>query len=387
MSTILKALRRLEEDTSIEATSSAGSLPATDPQATDELRSRILAEELAAEAGGTDTFDRSDSRKPILMIAAAAAIAALILGLGIRLFSPAPEPGDESETSLAASPPNPAVPLVVHPDPSKAEDDPMEGQSPDVPDGRQLATPGTRPAPTLAPTPAMNAASPNSVASNAQRAAPSPIRLTSPLAASTPGEEMALGAVTPTAAVLESQSAASSSAIPHSESPKRSASSTKSPVTRPPTRPTPTLAERRATNAEVAVSAAKPARESTAAEVATTTPSEMRAISTRRDTPKTSGETRPGARAESKAKPEVPVVKEHKIRGLPDVAVLRTAWHPNPDRRSAKIRIVGTNETLTLKEGDAVGALVIKEISPSAVLFQSGEVEVRLRVGQPGSGG
>jgi len=66
---------------------------------------------------------------------------------------------------------------------------------------------------------------------------------------------------------------------------------------------------------------------------------------------------------------------------------LHTAWHPNPERRSAKIRLLDTKETLSLKEGDAVGGLVVQEISPSAVTFRSGEIELRLRVGQPGSGG
>jgi hypothetical protein len=42
---------------------------------------------------------------------------------------------------------------------------------------------------------------------------------------------------------------------------------------------------------------------------------------------------------------------------------------------------------LNLREGDAIGGLVIQEISPSAVLFKAGDVEVRRRVGHPGSGG
>ncbi|HEB90280.1 MAG TPA: hypothetical protein ENI85_11980 [Deltaproteobacteria bacterium] len=68
------------------------------------------------------------------------------------------------------------------------------------------------------------------------------------------------------------------------------------------------------------------------------------------------------------------------------MTVLRTAWHPIAERRSARIRIESSRETLTLHEGDAVGGLVIQEISPSAVLFRSGEVEIRRRVGQPSRG-
>ncbi|HIE94881.1 MAG TPA: hypothetical protein EYQ83_19215 [Acidobacteria bacterium] len=74
-------------------------------------------------------------------------------------------------------------------------------------------------------------------------------------------------------------------------------------------------------------------------------------------------------------------------RGLPDLVVVRTAWHPNADRRSVKIRLEATDEILTLREGDAVGRLVVQTISPSAVLFKAGEVEIRRRVGEPRSGG
>ena len=102
------------------------------------------------------------------------------------------------------------------------------------------------------------------------------------------------------------------------------------------------------------------------------------------------GESRPAigspAPVESKAKPEIAAVEEHAAHRVPEVTVLRTAWHPSPSRRSTKLRMADTNETLTLKEGDAIGGLVVQEISPSAVLFLSGEIEIRLRVGQPGSG-
>jgi hypothetical protein len=70
-------------------------------------------------------------------------------------------------------------------------------------------------------------------------------------------------------------------------------------------------------------------------------------------------------------------------QSLPDITVLRTAWHPTPARRSAKIRLESTDEVLTLHEGDAVGGLIVHEISPSAVVFMSGDVEIRRRVGQP----
>jgi hypothetical protein len=66
---------------------------------------------------------------------------------------------------------------------------------------------------------------------------------------------------------------------------------------------------------------------------------------------------------------------------IPAINIVRTAWHPQADRRSARIRFEGSDETLTLREGDAVGALVIKEITPSAVLFETGGIEIRRRIG------
>ena len=78
---------------------------------------------------------------------------------------------------------------------------------------------------------------------------------------------------------------------------------------------------------------------------------------------------------------ETTVVERIDHRGLPDVVVLRTTWHPTPTRRSARIRLEATGEIVTLREGDAISGLVLQKISPSSVLFQAGEVELRRRVG------
>jgi hypothetical protein len=77
-----------------------------------------------------------------------------------------------------------------------------------------------------------------------------------------------------------------------------------------------------------------------------------------------------------------PDVQRIETPGFPDVTVLRTAWHPKPERRSAKVRLGATDETLTVHEGDAVAGLVLQEITPSAVVFSSGGIEVRRRVGE-----
>ncbi len=89
------------------------------------------------------------------------------------------------------------------------------------------------------------------------------------------------------------------------------------------------------------------------------------------------------AKATSAVVPSVELV-EH--RGLLDLTVIRTSWHPTADRRSAKIRLEEKNELVTLREGDSVGGMVIHEISPSAVVFSAGEVQIRRRVGEAPSG-
>ena len=93
--------------------------------------------------------------------------------------------------------------------------------------------------------------------------------------------------------------------------------------------------------------------------------------------------SRPGSSASSRAAPIVQLVDGP---GLPDLTVIRTSWHPTADRRSAKIRLEEKNELVTLREGDSVGGMTIYEISPSAVVFSAGEVQVRRRVGEASSG-
>jgi len=64
------------------------------------------------------------------------------------------------------------------------------------------------------------------------------------------------------------------------------------------------------------------------------------------------------------------------------VNVERTVWHPSPERRSARVVVEGFPEPLELKEGDAVGVLVVAEIQPSAVVFLHGGARLRRPVGR-----
>jgi hypothetical protein len=66
---------------------------------------------------------------------------------------------------------------------------------------------------------------------------------------------------------------------------------------------------------------------------------------------------------------------------VPNVYVERTIWHPMAERRVAVVELEGSDETLELHEGDAVGPLVVGKIEPSGVFFVHDGVELRRRVG------
>jgi hypothetical protein len=78
---------------------------------------------------------------------------------------------------------------------------------------------------------------------------------------------------------------------------------------------------------------------------------------------------------------EEPAVKTV-VRAVPPPVVRRTIWHPDADRRRAVVELEGRDEPLTLRQGDAVGGLVVVEIEPSAVTFLRDGVTLRRRVGQ-----
>ena len=67
----------------------------------------------------------------------------------------------------------------------------------------------------------------------------------------------------------------------------------------------------------------------------------------------------------------------------PAVEVLRTIWHPNPERRVARLRVGGFAAPMEVREGDAVSTLVVKTIEPSGVVFLHGGEELRRDIGKP----
>ena len=415
MSTILKALRRLAEDgpgesPSDAATSEAGASP-TIP-ATDELRDRILAEERANEVTTAPDARRSEasteadaisanSPAAVLRIwAPLAAFAIAILVLGVVVVPAVLESGSGSEPSSAVAtgrsaeqaergesiPPQPESPTTVAaatpasdeaasptaapvPAPPRASPPaPKSGSSPNTLVAAALSTP---PATSVSPLTGANRATkstgPVAVAdlpiASVPPNAPAPTVQPSPSLASSPARQ-------PTSP--------STRAVPVEPAPTPVELALVEPANAPPesSATAPPRVERKPAppGAVLRTNPAPPAPRKPAAK-----PIERAPIKPSRATPEPE---RPTSSAGPVAKTADAAPIERIARpDVPDVTIVRTAWHPSSDRRSAKVRLEATDEVLTLREGDAIGALVVKEISPSAVLFETGGVELRRRVG------
>ncbi len=99
-------------------------------------------------------------------------------------------------------------------------------------------------------------------------------------------------------------------------------------------------------------------------------------------TVKRPGSTRPSAWP---SKPEVeratPAPETLARSPLPELVIERTEWHPLSERRLAVIAVGTSGATRELREGDAVGPLVVESIEPSGVVFLHEGVELRRPVG------
>jgi hypothetical protein len=67
---------------------------------------------------------------------------------------------------------------------------------------------------------------------------------------------------------------------------------------------------------------------------------------------------------------------------LPELSVARTVWHPDAERRLAIVRSTESGEEVRLRIGDAYGPLVVEAIHPSSVLFDHDGVEIQYGVGR-----
>lgn len=63
-----------------------------------------------------------------------------------------------------------------------------------------------------------------------------------------------------------------------------------------------------------------------------------------------------------------------------EVDVERTQWHPLPDRRRAWI-VVGSGETRSVVEGDVVEGMIVSKIEPSGVVFERNGESLRRAIG------
>jgi hypothetical protein len=401
MSTILKALRRLEEDSAERPTEASTSGDA-------ELRERILAEESAAAALGGDRVRSSPAATAAPAPRASRSIASpgwgrrltpvalglvLLASVGSALWYWNGGAGSLDPTQ-ASAPVAPTEPVAA-----------AEGRAPvpaPLPPAAVPAAPrgASEPAPSaVASAPSTSAPVPTTSQARASGALPAPVDATT--------DEQAVAAAPVPALVLPvpaeggdgggADSAAFANApVPQEPAPShlspmvdRSASSSAisppPPEIASPKRDPASMIARRSATAEPESGAS--ARETSTAAAPAPPP---RSASAPPESP-APGTSRPAAGSapgptvgsvSRSARPSSPEVDRLDRRGLPDVTVLRTAWHPIPERRTAKVRLETSDEVLSLREGDAVGGLVVQEISPSGVVFRSGEVEIRRRVGQ-----
>jgi hypothetical protein len=65
-----------------------------------------------------------------------------------------------------------------------------------------------------------------------------------------------------------------------------------------------------------------------------------------------------------------------------DVSIVRTVWHPRPERRVAHVAAPGGGEVVELHEGDEFVGLRVSEIKLSGVVFERNGVLISRRVGE-----
>lgn len=473
MSTILKALRRLEEEEATQAAAEAAPQKSSDTESlgSDLLRERIFAEEAAAEAAPSERPPRAQLRDAAGQLFGSKAALALTTLLGLLVLSAGAwwfqngrsgDSGDRPRVATASAPSGVAE-GVTDAVTQSAAGARIERRAPPVEVAAVPPPPTIQPAPQVSrPMPAPIAAKRPETAAAKSIAVREPVVVEPPKVASAqpaaePKRGLERAAVTPTPAVLAALQRERTAALAAQIAPKASPAAASVPVAkRQSTPPKPMVAtpRRRPSAQKVAKvqptparpSASKaaqtaartrpqPGREPSPAPVSASISRETARADTRADSQRsvresaqaaakvtesrperrrTDWESSPSARVQDRpARPVSPApyssepseASKPSERSRPsesftssgstaspsvqtieqwdstDVVVLRTSWHPSADRRSGKVRVRETGEELTLHEGDAVGNLVVREISPSSIVFQAGEVELRRRVG------
>jgi len=372
MSTILKALQRLEEEAAPSTSGHGDSRPSEDPRVADELRSRILAEESAARSAAAAN-PNSARLKHVGMIAVG-----VVLTLGLATAAYQLWPRVDSDSTL------PSVVAAAPLDAVVAQANSLLAKDPEEPSTEVTA---------VAVASAVQVETPASIVA-------APLLIPIPVESTSGSKLESSGTAHASASQVVSTPATVASQESIARGPHRSESDANDEISRRATSPapatlvvneTPSIEASESTPLEVVLASSPPSRRpmptrdvrvtpdvsAAKAEASSALSSSSPASS---PTPTPTASPRP-VRTESNTQPNPAGSLDR--RGLPEITVLRTAWHPDADRRSTKIRLEATNEIMTLREGDAIGKLVIQSISPSSVLFRIGDLEIRRRVGQP----
>lgn len=374
MSTILKALQRLEEEAAPSTSGQGDSRPSEDPRVADELRSRILAEESAARSAAAAN-PNSARLKRVGMIAVG-----VVLTLGLATAAYQLWPRVDSDSTL------PSVVAAAPLDAVVAQANSLLAKDPEEPSTEVTA---------VAVASAVQVETPASIVA-------APLLIPIPVESTSGSKLESSGTAHASASQVVSTPATVASQESIARGPHRSESDANDEISRRATSPapatlvvneTPSIEASESTPLEVVLASSPPSRRpmptrdvrvtpdvSAAKAEASSALSSSSPASSPTPTPTASSSPRP-VRTESNTQPNPAGSLDR--RGLPEITVLRTAWHPDADRRSTKIRLEATNEIMTLREGDAIGKLVIQSISPSSVLFRIGDLEIRRRVGQP----
>lgn len=333
MSTILKALRRLEQDRN-------------------PLGSRPLRE--AVTSGRASPGRARRTRVALFAVLGVCVVA----GAGALAFLSVGQPSPAPQVAASTAARSPAV-AASTPAPSPAH---PVGAAKQKKRARLLeeraarAASAGRPTTTRVPTAAPRGLPPQALTSDVQvvkRPLPEP-RLADPDAASE-AEAETLAAAPRAVATREEATARAGTSERAAATPRRAAPATqpvpeRQPAAEPAAQPAP-VAER------VARAKPAPSPEPVARAQAAPTP------------------------APEAAKPAAPASSPPIARALvPSVRVEETRWHPDAARRTALVEVNGG--TQQVKEGDAIGPLVVSTIEPSGVVFSHDGIEMRRRVGE-----
>ncbi|MEE3329574.1 MAG: hypothetical protein VX246_01790 [Myxococcota bacterium] len=332
MSTILKALRQLEEDKSLSSDDSLGTAVDPDPTATPARANRRPARGLAGIGLGVTL----------------AGAGLLLIGIAVQPLFRASRPAtvaeqtaplDAAEVAPEASKRRASVTVVSQPSGSTRDEVPVGVVT------APRAEPGAIPA--LPPTVAASMVA-------------------------VPDE--------PLAARLQPAAATRSQAQQASQGEPLRADAKRQPGTPPIAKPVAAVEvrapERMAESVEtppVVVASAVPAP-------SVSTVSKPKSDATAPAVPDESGVAQVGETAPLELVGPPPDVKViHRPLDPPVLLPVRTIWHPKAERREARLEAI-SGQAQVVREGDEVDGYTVREISPSAVVFERGGETVRVRV-------